>query len=162
MGEADDQGLKDHDVDGPDLRGSRVLVLPSLEEGLEAEDIVGAVQPGIPEAQSSGKHLPHGMEGFLHMLSTDRLGASGEQAMAVAASKDDEEINVGVRWDIVEVGILLERGGESHPGVEQMVSVGLGCSHNAVVGHLHCSKEIRAESIMVGRQYMHQGLACGK
>ena len=94
MGEAGDQGLKDHDVDRPDMGGSGVLVLPSLEEGLEAEDIVGAIQPGIQEAQS-GKCLPHSMEGFLHMLSTDRLRASGEQAMAVAASKD-EEVNVGV------------------------------------------------------------------
>ena len=37
MGEAGDQGLKDHDVDGPDVRGSGVLILPSLEEGLEWE-----------------------------------------------------------------------------------------------------------------------------
>ena len=97
------------------------------------------------------------------MLSADRLGASGEQAMVVAASEGDEEVNVGVRRDIMEVGILLERGSESPPRVKQMVLVGSCHSHNAVAGHLCCSKEIRAENIMVGRQwYMHQGVACGK
>ena len=71
----------------------------------------------------------------------------------VVASKDDEELEVGVRWDIVKVGILLEGGGESHPGVEEMVTVSsAGHSHNAVAGHLRCSKEIRAKSIMGGRQ----------
>ena len=82
--------------------------------------------------------------------------------MAVVAGKDDEELKMGVGWDITEVGILLEVGGESHPRGEQMVSVSSGCNHNAVAGHLHCSEEIRAESIMVSRQYMHQGVACGK
>ena len=70
MGEGLNQGTEDHDVDGPDMGGSRVLISPGLEEGLEAEDIVGAFQLGIREAQS-GEHLPHGMEGLLHMLSTD-------------------------------------------------------------------------------------------
>ena len=82
--------------------------------------------------------------------------------MAVAASKNDEELEVGVERDIAKVGVLLEGGGESHPGVKQMVSVSAGHSHDAVVGHVCCSKEIRAESIMGGRRYMHQGLACGK
>ena len=86
----------------------------------------------------------------------------GEQAAAVVAGKDNEELEVGVGWDIAEVGILLEVSGESHPRGEQMVLVGLGHNHDAVVGHLHCSEEIRAESITVGRRYMHQGSACGK
>ena len=162
MGEGLDQGLEDRDVDGPDTGGSGVLISPSLEEGLEVEDVVGAFQPGIREAQS-GKCLPHGMEGFLHALSTNGVRASGEQAVAVVGGKDDEELEVGVRQDIMEVGILLERGaGESHPGGKQMVSVGSGCNHDTVAGRLHCSEEIRAESIVVGRRYMHQGLACGK
>ena len=60
VGEGCNQGLEDHDVNGPDMRGSGVLICPSLEEGFEAEDIVGAFQPGIREAQS-GKCLPHSM-----------------------------------------------------------------------------------------------------
>ena len=155
LGEGLNQGLKDHDVDGPDMGGSRVLISPSLEEGLEVKDVVGAFQPGISREAQSGKHLPHSMEGFLHALSTDGVRALGEQAMVVVAGKDDEELKVGVRRDITGVGILLERGGESHPGGKQMVSVSLGCNHDAVAGHLHCSKEIRAESITVRRQYMH-------
>ena len=43
-----------------------------------------------------------------------------------------------------------------------MVLVSSGHSHDAVVGHLHCSEESRAESIMGGRWYMCQDLACGK
>ena len=162
MGEGLNQGLKDRDVDGPDTGGSRVLVSPGLEEGLEAEDIVGAFQPGIREAQSAGKRLPHGMEGLLHVVSADGVRALGEQAMAVVAGKDDEELKVGVRQDIAEVGILLEVGGESHPRGEQMVSVSSGHNHDAVAGCLHCSEEIRAESVMDGRRYMRQGSACGK
>ena len=114
MGEGVDEGAKDGDVDGPDTGGSGVLVSPGFEEGLEAEDVVGAIQPGIWEAQS-GKCLPHGMEGLLHMLSTDGVQASREQAAAVAAGKNNEELKMGVRWDVAKVGILLEVGGESHP-----------------------------------------------
>ena len=106
-GEGCDQGSEDCDVDEPDTGRSGVLIHPSFEEGLEAEDVMGAFQPGIQEAQS-GKHLPHGMEGFHHTLSADGLRASGEQAMVVAASEDDEELKVGVRWDIAKVGVLLE------------------------------------------------------
>ena len=82
--------------------------------------------------------------------------------MAVVASEDDEELEVGVGQDIAEVGIWLEGGGENHPGVKQMVSVSLGCRHDAVAGRLHCSEEIRAKSITGRRWYMHQGSACGK
>ena len=70
LGEGVNEGAKDGDVDGPDTGGSGVLVSPGFEEGLEAEDIVGAIQPGIWEAQS-GKCLPHGMEGLLHALSAN-------------------------------------------------------------------------------------------
>ena len=70
LGEGLEQGTKDRNVDGPDTGGSRVLVGPGLEEGLEAKDVVGAFQPGIREAQS-GERLPHGTEGLLHVLSTD-------------------------------------------------------------------------------------------
>ena len=42
-----------------------------------------------------------------------------------------------------------------------MVSVSLSHSHDAAVGRLHCSEEIRAESISVGSQDMHQGATCG-
>ena len=70
LGEGLDQGSKNCDVDGPDMGGSRVLISPGVEEGLEAKDIVGAVQPGIWEAQL-GKCLPHGTEGLLHALSAN-------------------------------------------------------------------------------------------
>ena len=70
LGEGGDQGSEDGDVDRPDPRRGRVLIRPSLEEGLEAEDIVGAFQPGIQEAQS-GECLPHGAEGLLNTLSAD-------------------------------------------------------------------------------------------
>ena len=114
MGEGLDQGSKNCDVDGPDMGGGRVLVSPGLEEGLETKDIVGAVQPEIREAQS-GECLSHGMEGLLHALSTNGVRASREQATVVAAGKDNEELEMGVGWDITEVGILLEAGGEGHP-----------------------------------------------
>ena len=114
MGEGVDEGAKDGDVDGPDTGGSGVLISPGFEEGLEVEDVVGAIQPGIWEAQS-GEHLPHGTEGLLHALSADGVRASREQATAVAAGKNDEELKMGVRQDVAKVGILLEVGGESHP-----------------------------------------------
>ena len=60
MGEAVDQGSEDGDVDWPHSSGCRVFINPGLEKGLELEDIVGAIQPGIQEAQS-GELLPHGM-----------------------------------------------------------------------------------------------------
>ena len=43
-----------------------------------------------------------------------------------------------------------------------MVSVGTSCNHDAVAGHLHCSKEIRAESVLVESWYMRQGMICRK
>ena len=70
LGEGLDQGSKNCDVDGPDTGGSRVLISLGLEEGIEAKDVVGAIQLGIWEAQL-GECLPHGMEGLLHALSTN-------------------------------------------------------------------------------------------
>ena len=68
---------------------------------------MGAFQLGIWEAQS-GKCLPHSMEGFHHTLSADGLRASGEQATVVTTGGDDEELEMGVIWDIAKVGVLLE------------------------------------------------------
>ena len=48
------------DVDWPHPGGGGVLVGPSLEEGLESEGVMDAVQAGIREAQS-GEFLAHGM-----------------------------------------------------------------------------------------------------
>ena len=114
LGEGLNQGSKNGDVDGPDTGGSGVLISPGLEEGLEAKDIVGAIQLGIWEAQL-GECLPHGTEGLLHMWSTNGVRALREQAAVVVAGKDNEELKMGVRQDIAEVGVLLEVGSESHP-----------------------------------------------
>ena len=114
MGEGVDEGTKDGDVDGPDMGGSGVLISPGFEEGLEVEDIVGAIQLRIWESQL-GECLPHGTEGLLHALSADGVRASREQAAVVAAGKDDEELKMGVRQDVMKVGILLEVGSESNP-----------------------------------------------
>jgi hypothetical protein len=59
LGEAGNEGPEYGDVDGPHPGGGGILVGPGLEEGLEAEDIVDAVQPGIRVAQS-GELLAHG------------------------------------------------------------------------------------------------------
>ena len=48
-------------------------------------------------------------------MSADGVQASREQAAAVVAGKDDEDLEMGIGQDIAEVGILLEVGGESHP-----------------------------------------------
>ena len=57
MGKAGDQGSEDGDIDGPHASGCGVFIIPGLEKGLEVEDVVGAFQLGIQEAQS-GKFLP--------------------------------------------------------------------------------------------------------
>ena len=51
--------MEDGDIDEPHMKGSGVVIIPGLEEGLEVVHVVGAIQPGIQEAQS-GKLLPHG------------------------------------------------------------------------------------------------------
>ena len=60
LGKAGDEGMKDGVVDWPHPGGGGVLIGPSLEEGLEAEGVMDAVQAGIREAQS-GEFLAHGM-----------------------------------------------------------------------------------------------------
>ena len=49
------------------------------------------------------------------MLSSDGLRAARQEPAAVAAGIDDEPINVEGGWDLTEVRILGEGGGESHP-----------------------------------------------
>ena len=94
-------------------------------------------------------------------MSTNGLAAAREEAMAVVTGEDDE-VEVHVRRDILEERLLLEGYSERHPRGKQMGLVGLGHSHNAVSGHLHCREEVRAESIMARRQYIHQGTSSGK
>ena len=60
LGEAGDEGMEDGDVDGPHPGGGVVLIGPGLEEGLEAEGVMDAVQVRIQEAQL-GELLAHGM-----------------------------------------------------------------------------------------------------
>ena len=72
MEEAGDEGWEDGDVDQPHLGGGRVFISPGLEEGLELEDIMDTVQLGIQVAQL-GELLAHSTDGFLHVLSSDRL-----------------------------------------------------------------------------------------
>ena len=43
-----------------------------------------------------------------------------------------------------------------------MGSVGLGCSHNPVLGCLHHREEVRAKSIMARKWHICQGMSCGK
>ena len=58
LGKAGGKGTKDGDVDWPHPGGGGVLVSPGLEKGLEVEDVMDAVQPGIQVAQS-GELLAH-------------------------------------------------------------------------------------------------------
>ena len=109
MGEAGDEGLEDGDVDQPHLSGDRVFIGPGLEEGLESEDAIDAIQLGIQVAQS-GELLAHSMYGFLHMLSSDGLQAAGQETLVVVAGIDDEEAEMGIPWDIKEERILQEGG----------------------------------------------------
>ena len=80
----------------------------------------------------------------------------------VAAGVHDEEVDVGIPRDFEQEWIMGEGGSESHPGVKEVGSPELGCSHNAVAGHLHCREEFRAKSIAGSKGHMCQGTACGK
>ena len=60
LGEAADKGMEDGYVDQPHLGGGGVLVSPGLDKGLEAEDVMDTVQPGIWVAQP-GELLAHDM-----------------------------------------------------------------------------------------------------
>ena len=59
LGKAGNESTEDGDIDGPHLGGGGVLIHPGLEEGLESEGVMDAVQAGIREAQS-GELLAHG------------------------------------------------------------------------------------------------------
>ena len=85
-----------------------------------------------------------------------------QESPSVAASIDDEEVDVEGLWDLTEMGIFGEGGGKSHPGVEEVGTPNLSSSHNAVVGCLHCREQFRAKSIVGSRGHMHQGASCGK
>ena len=88
------------------------------------------------------------------MLSSDGLRAARQESLAVAASADNEEVNVEGWWDLTEVWILGEGGSESHPGVKEVGMPNLGSSHDAVAGCLHCREQFRAESIAGGKGHM--------
>ena len=49
------------------------------------------------------------------MLSSDGLRAARQESPVVAAGIDDEPVDVEGGWDLTEVRILGEGGGESHP-----------------------------------------------
>ena len=80
----------------------------------------------------------------------------------VVAIIDNEEVNVGILGDFEEEQVMGEGGSESHPRVKKVGSPNPGCSHDAVVGHLHYREEFRAESIAGGKWHMRQGASCGK
>ena len=52
LGKAGDKGTKDGDVDRPHPGGGGVFIGPGLEEGLESEGVMDAVQMGIRVAQT--------------------------------------------------------------------------------------------------------------
>ena len=80
----------------------------------------------------------------------------------VAASIDDEPVNVEGGWDLTEVRILGEGGGESHPRVKEVGAPNPGSSHDAVAGCLHRREQFRAKSIAGGNGHMCQGASYGK
>ena len=49
------------------------------------------------------------------MLRSDGLRAARQKSLAVAAGVDDEPVDVEGGWELTEVRILGEGGGESHP-----------------------------------------------
>ena len=96
------------------------------------------------------------------MLGSNVLQAAGQEALAVAASIDDEEVDVDVWWDLDKEWMLGEGGSESHPRVEKVGMPDSDHSHDAVVGRLHYREEFRAKSIMDCKWHMCQGMSCGK
>ena len=96
------------------------------------------------------------------MLSSNGLQAAGQETSVVVPIIDDEEVNVEGLWDLTEVWILGEGGGESHAGVKAVGTPNLGSSHDAVAGCLHCREQFRAKSIVGGKGHMCQGAYCGK
>jgi hypothetical protein len=116
------KGLQDGDVDRPDSGGGWVVIGPGLVEGAEPKGIPWPVQPWIREAQS-GELLPDGAKGLRHSFRSDGLRAAGENAAAVTAGVDDEEVDVEVRGDIAEEGVMPEVFAESHPRCEEVGAV---------------------------------------
>ena len=49
------------------------------------------------------------------MLRSNGVRAAREESPVVAAGVDDEPVEVEVWWDLAEMRILGEGGGESHP-----------------------------------------------
>ena len=96
------------------------------------------------------------------MFSSDGVQAARQESLLVVASVDDEEIDVKGQWDLTEVWILGEGGGESHPGVEEVGAPNLGSNNDTVVGCLCCREQFRVESIVGGKGHMCQGASCGK
>ena len=93
------------------------------------------------------------------MLSSNGLQAAGQGALVVAASVDDEEVNVDILGNLDEEWMLGEGGSESHPRVKEAGTPNSSHNHDAVVGHLHCREEFRAESIVGCKGYMRQGMS---
>ena len=85
-----------------------------------------------------------------------------QEAAAVVAGIDNEEVNVEGLLDLAEVGIMGEGGSEGHPGVKEIGAPNPGSSHDAVVGHLCCREQFRAKSITGGNRHMRQGMSCEK
>ena len=82
------------------------------------------------------------------------------ESPAVAASKGNEEVKVEAWGHLIEERSVAMGGAESHPIHKQLSSVRLCCRHDAMSGCFHCSKQFRAESIMLGgRWHMCQGLS---
>jgi hypothetical protein len=116
------KGAQDGDVDRPDSGGGWVVIGPGLVEGAEPKGIPWPVQPWIREAQS-GELLPDGAKGLRHSFRSDGLRAAGENAAAVMTGVDDEEVDVEVRGDIAEEGVMPEVFAESHPRREEVGAV---------------------------------------
>ena len=93
------------------------------------------------------------------MFRSDGLRTAVDEAMAVAAAKDDEEVKAEAQGHIVQEGSVAKGSAESHPIREEVGSVGLSCRNDAVSGRFRSSDQVRAKSIPGTRWHMRQGLA---
>ena len=93
------------------------------------------------------------------MLRLDGLHAAVDESTAVAAPKDDEEVEAEVWCHILQEGSVAKGGTESHPIREVVGSVRLSCRNDAASGRFRSSDQVRAKSIPGARWHMHQGLA---
>ena len=94
------------------------------------------------------------------MLRSDGEHATGNEALSVSEAKDNEEVKLEWEGDVGEDGVMAKAVAVSHPVVEYSGSVGLCGRHDATSGCFHCSKEFRAESVMLLSWNIRQGLAC--